>query len=210
MEPIAPPPLAAAARFCCLLAVILVVDNRDSFTWNLVQYLMELGQEVRVERAAGLSPEAVRGLGPERLLIGPGPGGPEAAPEACELVRAFTGRLPVLGVCLGLQVMVHVHGGRIQRAPKPVHGHAHRVEHDGRGIFRGLPSPLTVGRYHSLAAEELELPASFEVSARSEDGVVMGIRDPALKLEAVQFHPESILSEEGHALLANFCRTQPD
>ena len=195
--------------FCCLLAVILVVDNRDSFTWNLVQYLMELGQEVRVERAEGLSPEAVRSLGPERLLIGPGPGGPEAAPEACELVRAFAGRLPVLGVCLGLQVLVHVHGGRIQRAPEPVHGHAHRVEHDGRGIFRGLPSPLTVGRYHSLAAEELELPASFEVSARSEDGVVMGIRDPELKMEAVQFHPESILSEEGHALLANFCQTRP-
>ena len=186
--------------------MILVVDNRDSFTWNLVQYLMELGQEVRVERAADLSPEDVRSLGAERLLIGPGPGGPDAAPEACELVRALGGELPILGVCLGLQVIVHVHGGRIQRAPEPVHGHAHRVEHDGRGVFAGLPSPMTVGRYHSLAAEELELPVDFEVSARSEDGVVMGIRHRLLGLEAVQFHPESILSEGGHALLGNFCR----
>lgn len=186
--------------------MILVVDNRDSFTWNLVQYLMELGEEVCVERAAGLTPDGVRELGPARILIGPGPGGPNEAAEALALVHAFAGETPLLGVCLGLQVIVLAYGGRVVRAPEPVHGHAHAVHHDGRGVFRGLPDPLTVGRYHSLAVEESGLPEVLEVSARTEDGVVMGIRHRSLALEAVQFHPESILSEAGHALLANFCQ----
>jgi anthranilate synthase/aminodeoxychorismate synthase-like glutamine amidotransferase len=199
------PSVAVRAGFCSPLAVILVIDNRDSFTWNLVQYLMELGQEVRVERADDLDASRARELRPERLLIGPGPGGPEQARSALSLVRALAGEVPMLGVCLGLQVITVAFGGSVERAPEPVHGHAHRILHGGRGLFRGLPSPLTVGRYHSLAADELRLPRELRVTARTEDGVVMALAHRSLPIEAVQFHPESILSEAGHALLANFC-----
>jgi len=200
--------VAARAAFCSPWSVILVVDNRDSFTFNLVQYLLELGQEVRVERAAGLCPARVRELGPQRLLIGPGPGGPQEAREALELTRAFAGQIPILGVCLGLQVICVAFGGQVRRAPQPVHGHAHSIRHNGRGIFRGLPDPLTVGRYHSLVADEAQLGAELEVTARSADGLVMALRHKTQQIEAVQFHPESILSEAGHELLGNFCADQ--
>jgi anthranilate synthase/aminodeoxychorismate synthase-like glutamine amidotransferase len=206
--PIQGPVIAGRARIWSLSRVILVVDNRDSFTWNLVQYLMELGQEVCVERAKGLSPDGVRELAPTHILIGPGPGGPGEATEALELVRVFAGEMPLLGVCLGLQVIALAHGSRVERAPEPVHGHAQPVHHDGRGVFRGLPDPLMVGRYHSLAVDEASLSNQLEVSARTEDGVVMGLRHTTLAVEAVQFHPESILSEAGHALLENFCAAQ--
>ena len=187
--------------------MILVADNRDSFTWNLVQYLRELGAEVRVERADTLDPASLRALGPDQLLIGPGPGRPEGAEASLELVREFAGELPILGVCLGQQVIAVAFGGRVRKAREPVHGQAHSVSHDGRGLFRGLADPLTVGRYHSLVVDPDSLPEVLEVSARTADGEIMGLRHRELPVEAVQFHPESVLSEAGHLLLANFLQS---
>ena len=187
--------------------MILVVDNRDSFTWNLVQALREAGVQVRVERSTELDAAKVRALEPSQILIGPGPGGPRGAGASLELVRELSGELPILGVCLGLQVIAVAFGGEIRPALQPVHGHPCEVRHDGRGVFRGLPNPLTVGRYHSLAVDEAQLPDCLEVSARSPEGEIMGLRHRELSVEGVQFHPESVLSVASADFFANYARS---
>jgi anthranilate synthase/aminodeoxychorismate synthase-like glutamine amidotransferase len=186
--------------------MILVIDNFDSFTYNLVQLLLGLGAPVEVRRNDAITPGEAEALEPAGVLISPGPCGPREAGSAPEIVRRLAGRTPLLGVCLGHQIIADVHGARVERAPAPVHGKSARVEHDGRGVFANVPSPFSAIRYHSLCVLEDTLPPELEVSARSEDGVVQGIRHRTLPLEGVQFHPESILSEAGETLLGNFLR----
>ena len=187
-------------------AVILVLDNRDSFTWNLVQFLAEEGFPVEVRRALELELDELRELAPRAVLVGPGPGSPAGAGVSEAVVRELARDVPVLGVCLGHQAIATAFGGSVRRARSLVHGWTSDVEHDGRGVFQGLPQPLRAARYHSLAVDESRLPACLEVSARAADGEVMGLRHRELPLEGVQFHPESILSEAGHELLVNFAR----
>lgn len=182
----------------------LLVDNYDSFTYNLAQYLAVLGGEVTVMRNDGTDLEGIRRLAPTHVVISPGPGGPDEAGISCELVRELAGELPILGVCLGHQVIGRVMGGEVVRGPAPVHGKTCRISHDGRTIFSGLPPGFEVGRYHSLVVDRGSLPACLEVSCEAEDGLVMGVRHRSLPLEGVQFHPESILSEYGMEMLANF------
>ena len=189
--------------------MLLMIDNYDSFTYNLVQYFGELGEDVRVFRNDEITLEGIAGLRPDRLVLSPGPCSPAEAGICVEAVRHFTGRLPILGVCLGHQSIGAAFGGRIVRAKTPMHGKASAIEHDGRGVFRGLPPRFDVIRYHSLVIERDSLPAELEISAHSDDGEIMGVRHRGFAggpapLEGVQFHPESILSEHGHALLRNF------
>jgi len=186
--------------------VLVLLDHRDSFTYNLSQALEALGAEVRVLDARRATARDVLALAPERIVLGPGPGRPEEAHLALELLRDLAPTLPVLGVCLGHQALALAFGGRVARAPAPTHGRAVRVAHDGRGLFRDLPSPLAFTRYNSLTVEPAHLPACLEVSARAADGDLMGLRHRERPLEGVQFHPESILSERGSELLANFLR----
>lgn len=185
--------------------MILVLDNRDSFTFNLVQALQVLGQAVEVRAARTSSLTAVRRARPERILIGPGPGTPAAATLSLAVVRTFVDR-PVLGVCLGHQALALALGARVERSPHPLHGSTTPVHHDGRGVFAGLPEPLRAMRYNSLTVVEATVPACLEVSARDAAGEVMGLRHRERPLEGVQFHPESVLSEHGLELLANFVR----
>ena len=180
---------------------VLLIDNYDSFTWNLVQALAAQGAEVLVHRNDQLTVEEAVALAPTHVVLSPGPGGPEQAGICAGVAEAFDGRVPLLGVCLGLQVLVSASGGTVA-ATTPVHGKASPVAHDGRGLFAGLPHPMAAGRYHSLVATEV--PARFEVSARTADGLVMALRDREHPTVAVQFHPESILSPAGDQLLANF------
>ena len=181
----------------------LVLDNYDSFTFNLVQYLGELGADPVVMRNDAMGPEAARDrLDPDRLVVSPGPGRPEDAGLSVDYIRLFGGRIPVLGVCLGHQAIVVAYGGEVGRAPEPRHGKTSEITHDGAGVFAGLPNPFTATRYHSLAARTL--PDDLEVTARSEDGVVQGVRHRSLPVFGVQFHPESIMTEVGKRLLANF------
>jgi anthranilate synthase component 2 len=183
--------------------MILVVDNYDSFTWNLVHYLREVGAEVRVERNDALSAAAALALAPEAVLISPGPGRPDEAGISLDLVAACAAsRTPLLGVCLGHQAIGQHFGGRIVRAPAVMHGKVSAIEHDGSGLFAGLPSPFEAARYHSLCVD----PAAdgLIVNARAEDGTAQGLRHPELPIHGVQFHPESIASAHGHALLVNF------
>jgi anthranilate synthase/aminodeoxychorismate synthase-like glutamine amidotransferase len=184
--------------------MLLVLDNRDSFTFNLAQALAVLGARVVVRRAADLSLREVAQLCPERVLIGPGPGRPEAAATSLAVLRQLD--LPMLGVCLGHQALALAYGGRVVRAREPVHGRVVSVEHDGRGVFRHLPSPLCGTRYNSLTVQAESLPDCLEVSARSADGEVLGLRHRQRPLEGVQFHPEAVRSERGLELLANFLR----
>jgi anthranilate synthase component 2 len=184
--------------------VLLVIDNYDSFTYNLVQYFGELGADVHVYRNDAITVEQIAVWQPTHLVISPGPCTPGEAGISVEAIRRFAGRIPILGVCLGHQAIGQAFGGRIVRAQRVMHGKLSAVAHDGRGVFAGLPSPLTVTRYHSLAIERASLPACLEVSAASEDGEIMGVRHRELAVEGVQFHPEAILTEHGHALLANF------
>ena len=184
--------------------MILVVDNYDSFTYNLVQYLLELGAEVRVERNDAVSAEEALDLKPKGILLSPGPCTPKEAGISLELVRRGAGRVPMLGVCLGHQTLAAAFGGRIVRASRIMHGKTSPIHHAGRGVFEGLPSPFTATRYHSLLVERESLPEVFEVTAWTAEEEIMGIRHRALPLEGVQFHPESILSECGHDLLANW------
>ncbi|MEZ5979381.1 MAG: gamma-glutamyl-gamma-aminobutyrate hydrolase family protein [Planctomycetota bacterium] len=179
---------------------VLLVDHRDSFTWNLVQFLEECGAEVRVVGAA-----ALRGEPPphDRLLLGPGPGGPDDCTDTSNFLARSAGAVPTLGVCLGHQVLARRFGGAVGRGREPVHGFAEPVHHDARGLFAGLPTPLACARYHSLVALE-PVADVLEVSARAADGTVMALRHRELPIESVQFHPESVLSEHGHALLSNF------
>ncbi len=187
------------------MARILVVDNYDSFVYNLVQYLAQLGADVDVwrnddERFA--APDWADGF--DGVLLSPGPGTPEHAGVCVDLIRSHGGRLPFFGVCLGLQSIAVAFGGVVDRAPELLHGKTSAVNHDGRGVFAGLPNPLTATRYHSLALDPATVPAELEVSATSESGVVMGLRHRRLAVESVQFHPESVLTEGGYQLLANW------
>jgi anthranilate synthase/aminodeoxychorismate synthase-like glutamine amidotransferase len=183
---------------------VLLIDNYDSFTYNLYQYLGELGAETRVVRNDALSAEQAVGSAPDRIVISPGPGTPDQAGISLELIRRAAGRVPVLGVCLGHQALAQAFGGKVVRAPRPMHGKASEIRHDGRSLFAGLPDPFTAARYHSLIVERESVPACLEVSAWSDDGAVMGLRHREFPLEGVQFHPESILTSAGKALLCNF------
>ena len=184
--------------------MILVIDNYDSFTYNLVQYLGELGEEPRVYRNDAITVGEIAALAPEAIVISPGPCTPAEAGVSTPGIAAFAGRFPIFGVCLGHQCIGAALGAPVVRGRAPVHGKTSRVHHDGRTIFRGVPSPLVATRYHSLVVEEAGLPNCLEVSARTEDGVIMGVRHRTLLVEGVQFHPESILTEHGHAMLKNF------
>ncbi len=184
--------------------MLLVIDNYDSFTYNLVQYLGELGATLVVHRNDRISVEEVARLGPEAIVISPGPGTPREAGISNGLIRAFAGRLPILGVCLGHQCIGEAFGGVVERAPRPVHGKTSFIHHDGRGVFAGLRNPFEATRYHSLIVRRERLPDCLEVSAWTEDGLIMGLRHRAAPIEGVQFHPESILTGEGKALLRNF------
>jgi anthranilate synthase/aminodeoxychorismate synthase-like glutamine amidotransferase len=184
--------------------MILVIDNYDSFTYNLVQYLGELGEEVVVRRNDATTLDHIEANLPSRILISPGPGRPEDAGISLDLITHFGGRVPILGVCLGHQAIGQVFGGSIVRASTVVHGKGSEVFHDGKSIFRDLDSPFKAGRYHSLIVERESLPACLEVSAETSDGVIMGLRHREKRIEGVQFHPESILTSEGKKLLNNF------
>jgi anthranilate synthase/aminodeoxychorismate synthase-like glutamine amidotransferase len=185
-------------------ARVLVVDNYDSFVYNLVQYLGELGADPLVHRHDALSIDEVEALEPEAILISPGPGRPEDAGLSNELITTFAGRIPILGVCLGHQCIGQVYGGEVVRASQVMHGKTSPIRHEGQGVFAGLPDPLEATRYHSLVVDADTVPAVLEVTARTEDGVVMGLRHREHDVEGVQFHPESILTRSGHDLLRTF------
>ena len=184
--------------------MIFVLDNYDSFTYNLVQLLGELGAELEVERNDQVTVSEIESRAPEALVLSPGPGRPADAGILIETVRHFAGKVPILGVCLGHQAIGEVFGGRVISAPSLVHGKTTEVSHDGRTIFAGLPQPFLAGRYHSLVVDPGAVPSSLEVSATTADGVVMGLRHKRFPIEGVQFHPESILTTEGPKLLKNF------
>jgi anthranilate synthase/aminodeoxychorismate synthase-like glutamine amidotransferase len=184
--------------------VILMIDNYDSFTYNLVQYLQELGSEVEVRRNDAITVEGINALRPQAIVISPGPKTPDDAGVTLAAVRAFSGRVPILGVCLGHQAIGQAFGGKIVRAPTLMHGKTSRIEHDGRTIFRDLPSPFEATRYHSLVVDPRSVPADLEISATAEGGVIMGLRHRRHATEGVQFHPESVLTGEGKRLLRNF------
>lgn len=186
--------------------MLLVIDNYDSFTFNLVQYLGELGEKIEVRRNDEITTDDIANLKPERIVISPGPGTPDDAGISMEAIRRFGGMTPILGVCLGHQSIGQVFGGRVVRAPKIFHGKSSQVEHDRKTIFAGIDQSLTAGRYHSLIVDEAGLPDCLEVSAQTHDGIIMGLRHRSMKIEGVQFHPESIMTTEGKKLLANFLR----
>ena len=183
---------------------LLLIDNYDSFTYNLVQAFLVLGADVLVHRNDAITVAEAQDLAPTHLCISPGPGTPRDAGVSMDMIRAFAGQVPVLGVCLGHQSIVEVFGGEIVRAARLMHGKVSPVVHDGSGVFAGLPQPFEAGRYHSLIAHPDTLPAVLEVSARTPEGEIMGVRHRELSIEGVQFHPESILTPDGPALLANF------
>jgi anthranilate synthase component 2 len=184
--------------------MLLLVDNYDSFTYNLYQYLGELGAQTRVVRNDELTVEQALALQPERIVISPGPGTPDQAGITLELIRRAAGRVPLLGVCLGHQALGQAFGGRVVRAPTLMHGKTSPIHHDGRTVFAGLPDPFVATRYHSLIVDRDSVPECLEVSAWTADGIVMGLRHRSLPLEGVQFHPESILTAVGKDLLRNF------
>jgi len=188
--------------------MLLMIDNYDSFTFNLVQYFGELGEEVRVLRNDEIDVAGIAALAPARIVISPGPCTPNEAGVSVPLVKAFSGRIPILGVCLGHQAIGQAFGGRIVHAKTLMHGKVSRIHHEGRGVFAGLPSPFDATRYHSLAIERASCPAELEITAWTEDGEIMGVKHRALAVEGVQFHPESILTEHGHALLRNFLESR--
>jgi anthranilate synthase/aminodeoxychorismate synthase-like glutamine amidotransferase len=189
--------------------MLLMIDNYDSFTYNLVQYLGELGARLVVRRNDEATIDDLLALGASRLVISPGPGRPEQAGVTLEAIREFSTRVPILGVCLGHQAIGLAFGGTVIRAPRPIHGKTSTVEHDRRGVFSGITSSFQAGRYHSLVVEEATVPAELEVSARTkEDGVVMGLRHRERPVHGVQFHPESVLTQEGRRILRNFLEIQ--
>ena len=185
--------------------MLLVIDNYDSFTYNLVQYLGELGAGMKVVRNDEVTVDQIESdIKPERILISPGPGTPDGAGVTLEAIKRFAGRLPILGVCLGHQAIGQYFGGKVVRAPRPVHGKPVQVKHDGKTIFDGIPQSFRAGRYHSLVVDRESVPACLEISAESPDGLVMALRHKTDKIEGVQFHPESILTDHGKTILKNF------
>ena len=194
--------------------MVLMIDNYDSFTYNLVQYLAELGAQVRVVRNDEISVDAVRSLAPRAIVISPGPSAPDQAGISLELVQHLAGRVPIFGVCLGHQTIGQAFGGKVVRAKRIMHGKVSVVRHDGEGVFRGLPAEFRATRYHSLAVERDSLPACLKITAEAEDGEIMGLRHREYAVEGVQFHPEALLTEHGHRMLQNFIegagrRTEP-
>jgi para-aminobenzoate synthetase component 2 len=186
--------------------MILVIDNYDSFTYNLVQYLGELGAQLEVRRNDQTSVEEIVRLGPERIVISPGPKTPNEAGICLEVINKLAGRMPILGVCLGHQAIGQAFGGKVVRAPELMHGKTSEIRHDGKTIFSGLPNPFSATRYHSLIVERASLPTCLEISATTSDGLIMGLRHKEMKVEGVQFHPESVLTDAGKQLLANFLK----
>ncbi len=189
------------------MLMIMLIDNYDSFTYNLFQYLAELGAEVLVHRNDALGVDDVMAARPNGIVISPGPCTPNEAGICCDLIRAAAGRIPVLGVCLGHQCIGQVFGGEIVRAPRLMHGKTSEIHHDGRGVFAGVPSPFTAVRYHSLVIEPASMPECLELTARTDMDEIMGVRHREYAVEGVQFHPESILTEHGKQLLANYLST---
>jgi anthranilate synthase/aminodeoxychorismate synthase-like glutamine amidotransferase len=186
--------------------MILVIDNYDSFTYNLVQYLGQLGARLEVLRNDQVTLEEIQHMAPERIVISPGPKTPSEAGICLDVIQKFSGQVPILGVCLGHQAIGQAFGGKVVRAPEIMHGKTSQVSHDGKTIFAGLPNPFPATRYHSLIVERTGLPECLAVSATSPDGLIMGLRHRKLKVEGVQFHPESILTDAGMQLLANFLK----
>ena len=185
--------------------MVLVIDNYDSFTYNLVQYLGELGAEIRVRRNDEVTVGEVEAMAPEQILISPGPGRPEDAGVSMDVIRHFGPSIPILGVCLGHQAIGAVYGGTVCRATTPMHGKTSTVVHDGKGLFQGITEPFQAGRYHSLVISNEHVPQELEVTARTrEDGTIMGVRHRTYPVYGVQFHPESVLTEEGRRILRNF------
>jgi anthranilate synthase component II len=184
--------------------MLLMIDNYDSFTYNLVQYLGELGEDVKVVRNDELSVDEIEALGAERIVLSPGPCTPNEAGVSLDVIKRFAGRTPILGVCLGHQAIGQAFGGRVIHARQLMHGKVSLIHHEGKGVFAGLPTPYEATRYHSLAIERDTCPEDLEVTAWTEDGEIMGVRHRKLPVEGVQFHPESILTQHGHALLRNF------
>jgi anthranilate synthase component 2 len=184
--------------------MLLMIDNYDSFTWNIAQFFGELGEDVRVFRNDAITLKEITALSPTHLVIGPGPCTPSQAGISLDVIRAFAGKIPLLGVCLGHQSIGEAFGGKVVHAKRLMHGKLSAVRHDGAGVFRGLPSPLPCTRYHSLAVERETLPDCLEITAWAQDGEIMGLRHRELAVEGVQFHPESVLSEHGHDLFRNF------
>ena len=188
--------------------MVFVLDNYDSFTFNLVQYMGELGATLDVRRNDELTVEQVEALHPDRIVLSPGPCTPQEAGISIDLIRHMAGKVPILGVCLGHQAIGAAFGGEVVRAPKLMHGKTSQVEHDGKTIFAGIASPMTCTRYHSLIVEEKSLPSELEISARAADGTIMGLRHRDLPVEGVQFHPESVLTTDGKRLIQNFLNLQ--
>jgi anthranilate synthase/aminodeoxychorismate synthase-like glutamine amidotransferase len=186
--------------------MLLVIDNYDSFTYNLVQYFGELGADPQVKRNDAITPDDVEKMKPQKIVISPGPGRPEEAGISMELIRKFGGKIPILGVCLGHQCMGEVYGGKVVRAGRLMHGKTSPIQHDGKGVFQGLPNPFEATRYHSLIVEKNSVPSCLEVCAETAEGEIMGLRHREYPVHGVQFHPESILSKEGKDLLANFLK----
>jgi len=184
--------------------MLLMIDNYDSFTYNIVQYFGELGEDVRVYRNDEITIEQIEALNPDRICISPGPKAPKQAGISVDVLKHFAGKKPILGVCLGHQAIGEAFGGKVIRAKQVMHGKTSVIAHTGVGVFKDIPSPFTVIRYHSLAIERASLPSCLEVTAWTDDGEIMGVRHREYDIEGVQFHPESILSEHGHALLKNF------
>ena len=184
--------------------MILLIDNYDSFTYNVYQYLAELGARTRVLRNDAVDVAGVRRLRPEAIVISPGPGTPDESGVTLDILRELGGEVPIFGICLGLQAIGQAFGGRVIRARRPMHGKISRITHRGRGVFHGLPSPFAATRYHSLVVERRTLPTCLEITAETEDGLIMGLRHRKLRIEGVQFHPESVMTEGGHQLLRNF------
>ena len=186
--------------------MLLMIDNYDSFTYNLVQYFGELGEDVQVVRNDAMTLDEIEAMGADRICLSPGPCTPDEAGVCVPLLQRFAGKLPILGVCLGHQAIAAAFGGKVVRAARVMHGKTDAVRHADAGVFNALPSPFTVTRYHSLAIERDSLPDCLEVTAWTDDGEIMGVRHKHYAIEGVQFHPEAILTEHGHALLANFLK----
>jgi anthranilate synthase/aminodeoxychorismate synthase-like glutamine amidotransferase len=186
--------------------MILVIDNYDSFTYNIVQYLYEWDKNVRVFRNDHITIDQIKELAPDKIVISPGPGNPKQAGISMDVIRTFAGKIPILGVCLGHQCIGEVFGGKVVRAARLMHGKTSPILHDGKGVFKGLKNGFDATRYHSLLVETCSLPSCLTVSARTKEGEIMGLRHKKLAVEGVQFHPESILTCEGKKLLKNFCR----